>query len=85
MSCCQEAGATPIGERHRMRIRYEGGRSIVVKGPVTGRLYRFSGTERLQLVDPRDAVAIVRTPLFRIDGIVELPKESAPNGANHDA
>jgi len=58
-----------------MRVRYNGGRPVVVKGPVTGTSYPFSGMDRLQLVDPRDAVAIVRNLLFRIDGIVELPKD----------
>jgi hypothetical protein len=56
-----------------MKIRYGGGRPVVVRGPVTGVDYRFSGLERLRLVDPRDAVQIIRNPLFRVDGIVELP------------
>jgi hypothetical protein len=56
-----------------MKIRYGGGRSVVVKGPVTGVDYRFSGLERLRLVDPRDAVQILRNPLFRVEAIVELP------------
>jgi hypothetical protein len=56
-----------------MKVRYGGGRSVIVKGPVTGTDYRFSGIERLQLVDPRDAVAIVRHPLFRVEGIVDAP------------
>jgi hypothetical protein len=68
-----------------MRIRYDGGRSILVTGPVTGRQYRFSGVERLQLVDPRDAVAIVRNPMFRIDGIVDLSIEPSRGGPERDA
>ena len=56
-----------------MRVRYNGGRPLVVKGPVTGTSYEFSGINRFQLLDPRDAVTIVRNPLFRIEGIVELP------------
>jgi hypothetical protein len=55
-----------------MKVRYGGGRPVRVKGPATGTDYRFSGVERLQLVDPRDAIAIVRNPLFRIDGVVEV-------------
>ena len=58
-----------------MRVRYNGGGPVVVKGPVTGTSYQFSGIDRVQLVDPRDAVTIVRNPLFRIEGIVELPIE----------
>jgi hypothetical protein len=71
MTCCQERTA-PLSERHRVKVRYGGGRPVLVKGPVTGSAYRFSGLERLQLIDPRDAVAIVRSPLFRIEGIIEL-------------
>ena len=55
-----------------MRLRYGGGRPIVIKGPVTGSSYQFSGIERVQLVDPRDAVAIARNRLFRVEGVVEL-------------
>ena len=72
MSCCPGSTA-PLSQRHRMKIRYGGGRPVVVKGPVTGVDYRFSGLERLRLVDPRDAVQIIRNPLFRVEGLVELP------------
>jgi hypothetical protein len=56
-----------------MRVRYSGGRPVLVKGPVTGQSYQFSGMDRVQLVDPRDAVAILRDPQFRMEAIVELP------------
>jgi hypothetical protein len=72
MSCCGQTPTAPLSERHRMRVRYGGGRPIVVKGPVTGTDYHFSGTDRLQLVDPRDAVALSRTAMFRIEGVAEL-------------
>jgi hypothetical protein len=54
-----------------MRVRYTGGRSIAIKGPVTGKDYRFSGIERLQLMDPRDAVRITKKRYFRVEGVVE--------------
>ncbi len=73
MSCCGQTRTAPMTDRHRMRVRYLGGRPVVVRGPVTGGEYRFSGLDRLQLVDPRDAVSIVRDRLFRVDGVVELP------------
>ena len=73
MSCCGQTPTAPLTERHRMRVRYGGGRPIVVKGPVTRAAYRFSGVDRVQLIDPRDAVALTRTPMFRIEGVVELP------------
>jgi hypothetical protein len=71
-----------------MKVRYGGGRSVLVKGSVTGAEYRFSGTERLQLVDPRDAIGITRNPLFRIEGLVELPRPSVTfvrRRESHDA
>jgi len=76
MSCCPQA-TVALTERHRMRVRYGGGRPVTVKGPVTGTDYRFSGIERLQLVDPRDAVAIARSPLFRVEGLLELSAAEA--------
>lgn len=75
MACCGQTRTAALNERHRMRVRYNGGRPVIVKGPVTGTSYQFSGIDRLQLVEPRDAVAIVRNPLFRIEGIIEVPSE----------
>jgi len=71
-----------------MRVRYGGGRPVVVKGPATGADYRFSGIERLQLVHPQDAVVIVRNPLFRIEGVVEVdtvPVVFSRKGPGHHA
>jgi hypothetical protein len=70
MSCCPRGPRLSLTERHRMRVRYAGGRPVVITGPVTGTAYRFSGLERVQPVDPRDAVAFLRVPLFRFEGIV---------------
>jgi|GEM_PF-2019874 len=72
MGCCRERTKVAMTERHRMRVRYTGGRPIIIRGPTTGTAYRFSGIERLQLVDPRDAVSITRNRLFRIEGVVEI-------------
>jgi hypothetical protein len=55
-----------------MRVRYSGGRPIVVTGPATGVDYHFSGIARVQLVDPRDAIALARNDSFRIEGVIEL-------------
>jgi hypothetical protein len=71
MGCCGKTTAV-LTLRHRMKMRYSGGRQVLLRGPVTGVEYRFSGLERFQLVDPRDAVAIARNPLFRVEEIVEL-------------
>jgi hypothetical protein len=73
MSCCPQSRITAMTDHHRLRVRYGGGRPIVIKGPVTGSIYQFSGINRTQLVDPRDGVAITRNPLFRVEGVVEIP------------
>ena len=80
MSCCGQSRTAPMTERHRMRVRYGGGRPIVVKGPVTGLSYHFSGTDRVQLIDPRDVVTIVRNPLFRVEGVVEISVSGRQEG-----
>lgn len=77
MSCCGGMATAPLNERHRMRVRYLGGRPIEVTGPVTGTRYRFSGVDREHLVDPRDAIVIVKDRIFQIEGIVELPKATS--------
>ena len=70
-SCCGGTRTAPLTERHRMKVKYLGGRPIKVKGPATGATYLFSGIDRIQLVDPRDAVSIGRDRSFRIEGLIE--------------
>ncbi|MBC8871644.1 MAG: hypothetical protein H8E44_19635 [Planctomycetes bacterium] len=77
MRCCGGKTAKPLTSRHRLQVRYLGGRTIVVKGPATGTDYRFSGRDRVQLVDPRDGASMIRVGVFRIETIVELPEASA--------
>ena len=73
MSCCAKGQRIAVmNERHRVRVRYLGGRPLVVKGRVTGETYKFSGLERTKLVDPRDAVSIARSKAFRMEGVVEV-------------
>jgi len=83
MRCCGESRTIPMTERHRMRVRYGGGRPVVVKGSVTGLSYYFSGTDRVQLIDPRDVVTIVRNRLFRVEGVVELSLSYEPEGGSN--
>lgn len=45
-------------------LRYVGGSSIEVRGPITRRAYTFSPTRLVQRVDARDVAALVRTRLF---------------------
>jgi hypothetical protein len=73
MSCCGSHTPTAsLTKRHRFKIRYGGGRAIVVKGPLTGTEYRFSGIDRVQLVDPRDAVRMLHQGPFEMDSVVEV-------------
>ena len=80
MSCCGARPTAVMTERHRVRLRYGGGRTVVVTGPATGTSYHFSGAERLQLVDPRDAVTLARDPRFRVDGVVQLAADEGAKG-----
>jgi hypothetical protein len=81
MSCCGTSQA-PMTDRHRIKVRYLGGRPIEITGPATGTVYRFSGKAPLQLVDPRDAVQMSRSRGFRVEGMVKLNDESQ-EGENH--
>lgn len=72
MSCCGRIQTSPMTNRHRVRVHYSGARTVVITGPVTGSSYRFSGTNRSALLDPRDAVVFAQMRLFRIDGVVEI-------------
>jgi hypothetical protein len=38
---------------------------VQVRGPVTGRAYKFTPAEPVQRVDARDAVVFVRSAAFR--------------------
>jgi hypothetical protein len=46
-------------------LRYTEISPILVRGPVTGRHYRFSRSQPVQSVDTRDAAALLRTEFFR--------------------
>ena len=72
MSCCPQT-TVPLSEQHRVRMRYEGGPTVTIKGRATGVEYHFSGRERRQLVHPLDALTLARNRLFRIESIVEVP------------
>jgi hypothetical protein len=47
-----------------VRLRYIGGASALISGPVTNRTYRFSPLQPAQSVDVRDSIAMLRTRLF---------------------
>jgi hypothetical protein len=48
-----------------VRLRYLLSRPILVRGPVTGRVYQFSGQHPDFNVESRDAESLRRTNLFR--------------------
>jgi len=52
-------------------VEYAGGRTVTVVGSATGRHYTFSGMDRLQRVDPRDASALLRQRAFRLKRVIQ--------------
>lgn len=78
MSCCGQSGGqinlrqTDIDDGLRFEVEYWGGISIEVIGSVTGRSYKFSGLLRNCLIDPRDALILLRNPAFRLKGIKKI-------------
>jgi hypothetical protein len=59
-----------IDEGLGLQLEYQGGRTVTVTGPVTGKSYVFSGLRRMEKVDPRDAPGILRDTRFRLKGVV---------------
>jgi hypothetical protein len=51
-----------------VRLHYVQSRAILVRGPVTGRIYQFSAAHPDGSVDERDAPPLLRTNLFRQAG-----------------
>jgi hypothetical protein len=56
--------ARPANTAHP-HLLYYGTTKLSVRGPVTGILYLFSRQQPIQTVDPRDAVSMLKTRLFR--------------------
>ena len=79
-SCCGQTAIGPLTDRHRVRLRYRGGRPVAITGPVTRQQYRFSGKEREQLVDPRDAATIASSGAFDVIGLEELSTQEHSDG-----
>lgn len=77
MSCCggQRRSMINLTEEafwrgKAIRVRYTGARPITVLGPASAQKYIFSGIQRLQDVDPKDAMEILRSSSFRVEGVV---------------
>ncbi len=58
------ANAPAIDGPRAIAVRYTETSRVVVAGPATGRRYEFSATHPLQMVDPRDAGAMLSTRFF---------------------
>jgi len=76
MACCGQSSAgrltitqKEIDEGLALQIEYSGGRTLRVNGQLTGKEYVFSGLDRVQDVDPRDAPSILREKAFRLKAI----------------
>jgi len=77
VGCCGQtvAGRLTITQKEideglGLKVEYEGGRTVQVTGPVTGKSYTFSGLKRISKVDPRDGPGILRDRRFRLRGAV---------------
>jgi hypothetical protein len=74
MSCCgkkrtahwrgdpPQAPAVQQMSPRAVYFRYVGTASLTVVGPVTGRVYKFSGSGSAAATDPRDAPSIAAVP-----------------------
>lgn len=76
MRCCDETRHAVIRQEDIERgltfeIEYAGGRTITLIGGVTGQPYTFSGLDRVQRVDPRDARALLRERVFRLKRVIQ--------------
>lgn len=58
------AGPWAAGGFPTVDVRYGESGEVELRGPVTGRAYRFSGVEPLQSVDARDAAILLRGAAF---------------------
>jgi len=79
MSCCGQRLTIPAGTvrtphdgrrpktpgMRTVAVRYRGTEAVIVQGTATGRRYGFSGGSPMQMVDVRDAAALLRSGLFR--------------------
>jgi hypothetical protein len=76
LACCGETrtgrltiSQKDIDEGLTLQIEYAGGRTVRIRGAVTGSEYVFSGLERIRAVDPRDAPHILSNGSFRLKGL----------------
>jgi hypothetical protein len=74
MACCGQQrsalvhGNATEGFEGAVPLEFTRRTNIVVRGPVTGRGYRFHDGAYIQLVDHRDAAALIATGYFQQPG-----------------
>ncbi len=69
MCCGQDQGPVRSSGFSRyvaVNLQYVGSQPMVIHGPVTGNIYRFSHLDPVQSVDPRDAVDLLSDRQFRL-------------------
>jgi hypothetical protein len=76
MGCCGQQRAVlvqgkptgsqePIIDGTSVNLRFTQQAAVLIRGPVTGKHYRFHGTTSTQRVDARDAVALMKSGYFQ--------------------
>jgi hypothetical protein len=63
-----EAPVRPPSAAAPIRFEYVGGTGMSVRGPITGRTYRFGNAGAHVAVDPRDAPSLMAVPRLRTVG-----------------
>jgi hypothetical protein len=58
--------AEGINQSFPLNLRYSGQQPMHVRGTATGSLYKFSSLQPVQPVDPRDALLLLASRLFRL-------------------
>ncbi len=62
----------PFRTASGVTLRYAGSGPFTLRGPRSGRVYTCSTTGAAVIVDPSDVDALLRTRLFKREGIVNL-------------
>jgi hypothetical protein len=71
VACCNDSRVPPLTERHRFVVRFRGDTGLRALGPITGESYALTPGDTA-LIDPRDAVVMVRDRRLQIEAIVLL-------------
>jgi hypothetical protein len=82
MSCCPGSSVSTVvlTNRDQVRVRYKGDNIITVIGPSTGLRYTFSAQHQTAVIDPRDALALLKSRHFRLEGVVNVSPDDLSSG-----